>query len=255
MARARRGRSEGSIYFRESDNQWVGSVSLGYGGDGKRKRRTVYGDTKKEVQDKLRDIQSDLGKGMFADAGDLKLGDYLKGWLANTAADRIQATSLVKYEQAIRLHVAPVLGGVLLGKLRVDHIEHLYAQLKRDGASDQARRMAGTVLNQALRHAVKRHLIQFNPVPEVSKPRRPKREMLFLTEPQTKAFLAAAESHRLYALFALALGSGMRQGELLGLQWSEIDFEKRRRVRDPQSVLSQRPARSERAQNENQPAQ
>ncbi len=126
MARARRGRSEGSVFFRETDKQWVGSISLGYDGNGKRKRRTVYGASKKEVQEKMRELQGDLGKGIFADAGVLRLADFLKGWLNNTASDKVQATSLAVYERSIRLHIVPVLGGVLLGKLRVDHVEHLY---------------------------------------------------------------------------------------------------------------------------------
>jgi integrase len=226
MARSRRGRGEGGIYQRKSDGQWVGCVSLGYDGAGKRRRRIVYGDSKKAVREKMNRLQGDLGKGVFADAGSLKLGDFLPNWLSNTASERLQPGSIVRYDQAIRNHLVPIIGHVLLAKLRVDHVEHLYAELKRQGASNQARRMAGTVLNQALRHAVKRHLIAFNPANDVAKPSRSRKEMLFLTEPQMKVLLTESESHRLHALFVLALGSGMRQGELLGLQWSDINFEK-----------------------------
>jgi integrase len=77
-----------------------------------------------------------------------------------------------------------------------------------------------------MRHAVRLKLIAFNPAADVTKARPEDREMLFLTEPQAKLFLDAARGHRFYPLFALAIGSGMRQGELLGLQWSDLDLEK-----------------------------
>ena len=85
--------------------------------------------------------------------------------------------------------------------------------------------MAGTLLSNALRYAVRLKLIAFNHAADVFKARPNEKEMLFLTEPQTKVFLRAAEGRRLYALFALAVGSGMRQGELLGLQWPDVNFE------------------------------
>jgi integrase len=82
------------------------------------------------------------------------------------------------------------------------------------------------VLSQALRHAARVKLIPHNPAADVVKARPVAREMTFMTERQGRTFLDAAKSHRLYALFALAMGSGMRQGELLSLQWTDIDFDK-----------------------------
>src|SRR5438034_1153199 len=79
--RARRGRQEGSIYYRESDQRWVGSISVGYTGEGRRRRRTVYGATKQEVQDKLRELQNDAASGKTADAGKQTVAQYLLVWL------------------------------------------------------------------------------------------------------------------------------------------------------------------------------
>jgi integrase len=86
--------------------------------------------------------------------------------------------------------------------------------------------MAGVLLTGALRHAVQLKLIPFNPAADVVKARPEEKEMPFLSESQAKLFLDTAQGRRLYALFALAVGSGMRQGELLGLQWADIDFDK-----------------------------
>jgi integrase len=223
MARARRGRSEGSIYFRESDNKWVGSVSLGYSGNGKRKRRVVYGDSKKTVLDKMRAIQGET----LADTGKLTTGEYLQRWLKNAARNSLQSSTLERYESIVRVHVEPILGRIQLRKLRPIHIEECYAQLERNGASARTRQLAGAVLTRALQHALKLELATMNPAAGIARATTAHREMLFLTEPQARAFLAAAEPHRLSALFVLAVASGMRQGELLGLAWSDIDFEKR----------------------------
>jgi integrase len=226
MARKRRGRSEGSIFFRESDNQWAGSVSLGYDGAGKRKRRTVYGASKQEVQVKLRELQSNASVGSLSDAGRLTVGDYLQRWLENTAKSKTRATTYARYEQLVRLHIKPILGGLQLSKLSTIHVESLYAEMERNGGTAWTRKMAGMVLTNALRHAVRLKLIPFNPAADVIKARPEEKEMLFLTDAQARLFLAAARAHRLHTLFVLAIGSGMRQGELLGLRWSDIDFEK-----------------------------
>jgi integrase len=226
MARKRRGRSEGSIYFRETDKQWVGSISLGYDGAGSRKRRVVYGGSKQEVQEKLRQLQIKAAAGTLSDAARLTVGDYLQRWLENSAKNKVRATTLERYEALVRLHLKPILGRVQLGKLQAIHVEECYGQMQRDGASAWTCKMAGTLLSNALRQAVRLKLIAFNPAADVVKARPSEKEMLFLNEPQTRIFLGAAKDRRLYALFALAIGTGLRQGELLGLQWSDIDFER-----------------------------
>jgi integrase len=226
MARARRGRTEGSIYFREDDGRWIGSISLGYNGEGKRKRHAVYGATKQEAQDKLRRLQSRALTGRLTDACRVTVGEYLDRWLENTAKNKVRPTTYARYETLARIHLKPILGGVRLEKLAPVHIEECYAEMERKGVSAWNRKMAGTLLGNALRHAVRLKLIPFNPAADIIKARPDEKEMLYFTEPQARLFLESARSYRLYALFALAIGSGMRQGELLGLQWPDIDFEK-----------------------------
>jgi hypothetical protein len=88
-----------------------------------------------------------------------------------------------------------------LSKIGWIDIEDCYAAMERNGASAWTRKMAGTLLGNALRHSVKRKLIAFNPCADVVKVRPEEREMLFFTESQAKAFLAAADGRRLHALF------------------------------------------------------
>lgn len=223
--RKRRGRAEGSIFFREADQQWVGSVSLGYDGNGKRKRRTVYGKTKAEVAEKLRKLQNDAADGTMSDSGKLTVGEFVQRWLDNTARSSVRPTTYARYEQIARLHVKELLGGVRLGQLRAMHVEGFYAAMQSRGVTAWTRRAAGQLLTAVLRHAVRLKLIPFNPAADVAKARPDEKEMHFLTEPQTRQFLRAAKTCRLSAIFAVAIGTGMRQGELLGLRWDDIDFD------------------------------
>src|SRR5262249_6572323 len=152
--RTRRGRTEGSIFYRKADNHWVGSVSLGYDGNGKRKRRFVFGDSKLDVQNKLQRLHLDASAGTLPDTGRLKVGDFLTRWLEATAKPKLRPNTYVRYELLVRKHLKPEIGGVQLAKLRALHVECCYAALQKAGASAWTRKMAGMVLSCALRHAV-----------------------------------------------------------------------------------------------------
>src|SRR4051812_2542693 len=96
-ARKRRGWSEGSVYQR-ADGKWVGGVSLGYNGNGRRKRRFVYGATKKDAQNKLRKLQTSADAGTLPDAGRLTVGEYINRWLQNHARCHVHQTTFQNYE-------------------------------------------------------------------------------------------------------------------------------------------------------------
>jgi integrase len=223
MGRKRRGRGEGSIYQR-ADGLYVSSVSLGYDGTGKRRRKTVYGRTKVEVQEKLRQVQTDAANGRVLDSENITLGTFLGRWLETTAKPKLKPTTVLRYDQLIAGHLIPHLGGVRLGKLSVAHVEHLYAAMAAAGASADARHKAGVVLGTALRHAVRLRLLPANPVPDMPKPKPVRKEIHPFDADLVGRFLAAAKADRLYALYVLALDSGMRQGELFGLQWEDFDW-------------------------------
>lgn len=223
MTRRRRGRGEGAI-FQRADGLWTASLSLGYNHNGKRIRRVVYGESKQEVQEKLRHLQTDASLGRLTDADKPTLSDYLSRWLEGVRAKRATHTYL-PYERHVNKYIVPYLGRIRLSKLVAFHIEQLYASLERDSVSASERRKAGTTLGTALRHVVRLKLIAFNPSADVPKPKAVKREMVVWDERQVGQFLKAAAIDRLSALYLLALDSGMRQGELFGLDWNDLDLE------------------------------
>ena len=171
MSRKRRGRSEGSIYFREADQQWVGSLSLGYDAKGKRKRRTVYGATKQEVQEKLRQLQN----GKLGPAERLAVAHYLQRWL-EAVKPTVEPLTYGPYERHVRLHLTPHIGHIQLTKLRPLDVEGLYVALTKAGVSATMQRKIGTTLAVALGHAVKREAIPSNPTDYVKKPKAEKAE-------------------------------------------------------------------------------
>jgi integrase len=223
MARKRRGRGEGGV-FQRSDGLWVGVVSLGFSGDGKRRRKTVYGRTKAEAQDKLRQAQTDAASGRPLDTDTLTLGEFLARWLDGTVRPRLNPTTVHRYEQLIRLHIIPHVGAVRVAKFAAAHVEQLYASMAAAGASADTRHKAGVLLGTALRRAARLRLLATNPVRDVDKPRPVRKEIRPLDADQAGQLVAAARPDRLYSLYALALDSGMRQGELFALQWEDIDW-------------------------------
>ncbi len=222
MSRQRRGRTEGSIYQR-ADGYWAASVSDGYYPTGRRRRRTIYGKNKQEVRARLRTAQDEVGRGIIGDAAKTTVGTFLGRWL-DTVKSKVQPNTWVSYDRHVRVHVKPRLGHILLTKLEPAHVEQLYADLERDGVSAAMRRKIGTTLGTALRQAIRTKLLRYNPAVDIAKPRASKPEFHVFSPEQVDVFLTAAQDDRLYAMFVLALDSGMRQGELLALHWPDVDF-------------------------------
>jgi integrase len=225
MARKRRGRGEGAIYQR-ADGLWTASINLGIDGNGKRRRRTVYGRTKQEAQQKLRELQN------LADAGHAiepterqTLGRFLTRWLEDAVRISRSPNTYESYECVVRCHINRLLGGASLAKLTPAQVQGMYAQMEREGAKARTRELAHAVLRRAMVQAVKWGLRLSNPCDGVERPRVAKREMRTLTPEQTATLLETARDHRLSALFVLAVATGMRQGELFGLSWGDIDLD------------------------------
>lgn len=222
MPRKRRGRGEGSISQR-ADGVWEAKVSLGYDAEGKRRRVTVYGGTKKEVQEKLRDKQTELGKGVDVAAGRITLAQWLTRWLA-MVEPTVEPNTYGPYERHVRLHIVPVLGNVLLCRMKRGDVVNFYPELGRRGVSATMQRKVGTTLTIALNKAVDLDLLPSNPATKVDKPKAKKPDIRPFDPDQAAAFLLAARGDRLFAFYRTALDSGARPGELFALTWPDVDF-------------------------------
>jgi integrase len=222
MVRKRRGRSEGSIFERD-DGRWSAEVSLGYDGNGKRKRKTVYGRTKGEVLEKLDRLKSEARVGQLPEAATMTVGQLLDQWLAAKRTKDAPHT-FEERERSVNVHLRQRVGGLKLAKVNALHVEGLYAELHRAEVGPGAIENAAKALNGALNHAVRMRLIPANPAKAVERPKSPQREMLCLDDGQVRAVLAVGRGAVAFPLIATALGTGCRQGELLALTWDDIDL-------------------------------
>jgi integrase len=184
----------------------------------------VYGETKQEVQAKLDAIRADVRAGTHPDAGNLSVGQLLEQWLKSSQAKTSTRTHEER-ERVVRLHLKPRVGRLKLAKLTALHVEGLYADLHADKVGPFAVRTAADLLAIALNHAVRLQLMPSSPAARVPKPRLPKPEKCFLTDAQVKALVSAAAGAACRPLLVLALATGCRQGEILGLSWDDVDLD------------------------------
>lgn len=223
--RSRRGRSEGSIH-RRKDGLWCGVVSLGVHA-GKRIRRTVYGHTKAEAAEKLRELQSSVDAGRLPDAKSMTLETWLERWL-KLIETSVEPGTHEPYRICVRKHIAPRIGGIRIQRIRPVDVESFFAQLLRDGASASLVRKVGTTLSIAMNHAVRSQLIPNNPTQGVRRPKVKRAKIAVLDSAQVAALVRACDGARLGALWLLLLDSGMRPGEALALHWPDLDFAAKR---------------------------
>jgi integrase len=194
-----------------------------YTADG-RKRKTLYGKTRQEVATKLAKALSDRESGLNFDAEGLKLGEYLSRWLEDSVKDTVRNTTYARYEQISRTHIVPMLGSVKLKTLSPTHVRSLYKE-KLSSLSPRTVQYIHVTLHKALKQAVNDGLIPRNATEAVKPPQVRRKEIRPLTPEQVKVLLDAASGDRLEALYTLAVHTGLRQGEILGLKWEDVDLE------------------------------
>jgi integrase len=219
----RRGHGEGSIHQR-SDGRWAAVLDLGWEG-GKRRRKYVYGKTRREVQQKLAQVQHTHQQGLPLPTERQTVGHFLERWLRDVARMTVRPSTFVRYTELLTLHAIPVIGKRALAKLSPQDLQALYGQKLQEGLSPQTVVHIHRVLHRALRDAVRWNLAARNVCDLVDPPAVTRAEVRPLNLDQTVALLDAIEQDPLEALYVLAITSGMRQGELLALRWSDLDFE------------------------------
>ncbi len=215
----KRGNNEGTIHRRKSGS-WRAQVTL----DGHRLGFTA--DTRKECQDWIRETLGKIDDGLTFANTKLFAKDFLNDWLTSKKAS-IRPTTYTHYELLIRKHAVPHIGNIKLKDLRPQHIQRLYNLLPAKGVGIPTIEKLHTALHSAFSYAAKTGIITRNPANATIPPSAPPKEMQILTENQVSQMFITAKGHRWEALYYLAVTSGMRQMELLGLKWTDLDWMRR----------------------------
>src|SRR5215212_10030441 len=220
----KRGNGEGSIY-RRRDGRWVGQY-LVHTAKGPQ-YRYLYGKTRAVVAEKLTKAMADRDSGLIFDAGKVTVGNYLDRWLADSVKGTVRTSTYERHEEIVRLHIKPSLGRVGLKKLTPAHVRGLYNEKLDSGLAPATVRKIHSTLHKALSQAVSDGIVPRNAA-HMKAPRPTPEEMRPLSEGEARAFLDAAtqSGERFAALYVLAITTGLRRGELLGLRWDDVDLER-----------------------------
>src|SRR5215218_3152741 len=218
----KRGNNEGSISHRK-DGRWEARYTI-HTVEGP-KRKVLYGKTRAEVAAKLTKAMADRDGGLVFDDENLRVEEYLDRWLRGSVRGNVKPITYESYERIIRVHVVPTLGRVKLDKLNPLHLQSLYRERLDSGLSPRTVQYVHVVMHRALKQAVRWGLVPRNVSEAVDPPRIHRKEMRPLSPEQARTFLEAARQDRLEALYVIALHCGLRQGELFGLRWDDVDLE------------------------------
>lgn len=214
-------------HIRKRGNSWAVVISLGRDpATGKRKQlwRSVRG-TKRDAQALLVQLLHQRDQGIDQPSGRMTVAEYLQQWLSVYAKVNTAPKTYKRYEEIARVHLVPVVGAIPLTKLRPLHIQEVYTRVLQKGLSARTALHCHRVLREALQHALKWQIIPRNPADSVEPPRPHRYEATSLEPDGVKRLFAAADETPYGALIHLALMTGLRQGELLGLRWQHVNLE------------------------------
>lgn len=218
--KGRRANGEGTVYQR-TDGRWAAVIFLGAG-----MRKTYYRHSKAEAFIALQQAQQAKMQGTLISTREEPVETYLLNWLRYQIQPTVRERTYQTYQQTVTHHLLPSLGRIKLQKLTHWHLQRLYHQLRRQQVAPSTIRKIHKVLRHALNDALKlghvtRNVCQFVELPPEEKRQRVTQA---LTVAQARKLLAVAQGDPLEALYVLALTTGMRQGELLALKWSDLDL-------------------------------
>lgn len=218
----KRANSEGTV-FKRPNGRWRAQVTLNG------KRLSFSADSHRECLDWIRKTKDQIDNGLTIKGTEIYLDEYLTEWLKTVKASRARST-YIHYQWMIVKKIIPHIGGIKLSDLKSDRIQRYFEFMLTDqGSSNHQVYCLYKTLRVSMNHAVKMGYIARNPTKGTTPPKPKENEMLFYNEKQVHILLNTAKEidDRLYPLYYMAIHTGMRQAELMGLKWSDVDWEKK----------------------------
>ena len=235
----KRANGEGSIRKKPS-GRWEGRYTQGIDPvTGRAIQKSVSAKTQAECKEKLaKAIRENRGVPLNH-TGDYTVAEWCRLWFETYSKPNIRYNTAKGYEGIIEHHIIPAIGAIKLKQLSSIHIQRMYNDLKENGrmqrgAKQNDKALSNTfvrrihaVLQAALKQAVKERLIPYNPCENCRIPPKDKKEMTILPPEKIGRYLQEAEKYGVLSMFYLELSSGLRRGELLALQWEDLNVKER----------------------------
>ena len=205
---------------------WEGRYTCGFDPKtGKQKQHSISGKTQAEVAQKLREITAEIGQGIFKEACKLTVGEWSIIWDKDYLIS-VKPRTQEAYRSILCTHIRPELGAIKLEVLNAHTIQHFYNGLSQKGLSAKTVKNVHGVLHELLQQAVRIGYLRMNPSDACTLPRVVKKEIKPLGDDAIRQFLEVIQGHRFEILLMVTLFTGLREGEVLGLSWDRVDFDK-----------------------------
>lgn len=217
--------AQGSI--KKENNSWYYVFDYPDSVSGKRKQKKKRGfKTKKDAQAALTKALNQLNEGTYVEPSKMTLNEFLDIWDDNKKRT-VKVSTQLKYYYLLKNHIRPFVGNIPIANIKPLHISKLYSTLHENSRNTATLQSVHKILVNIFNEAMKLQVVVHNVVLAVSAPKHKPREMNIWHQEQVQQFLRTTEKTAYELIYVLALNTGMRQGELLGLLWDDIDFEKK----------------------------
>lgn len=222
----KRANGEGHVY-QKKNGDWEAMLTIGFNKKGKQRWKYFTGKTKQEALARMRKYQAEKERGDYIEPTKMTVEAFLDYWYNNHSANKVKDTTRADDESIIRNHLKPYFGKIRLSTLKSHQIQEAYKEMEeKSGLSAKTVRNIHAVFSRALKQACKEGLIFRSPLDSITLPRVSKTPIEILTSEEQKKLEEKCYDHPWGMAIILTLYSGMRLGEVLGLTWADVNFEK-----------------------------
>lgn len=214
----------GDIY-QKKNGRWAFMINAGTGPNGKPQRREITANKKNDLVKKRHNTMREIHTGTYIAGTTPTVATWYEHWLGEIAAPRVRPNVLANYRSFGRQHIIPTIGTRKLDKLTVDDIRYLHTEMRNKGLSSRTVQAVHNTLSKCLKDAVREDKIITNVCDKMDKPRANSREREALSAAEVRALIQVidGETPMWRARWLMALHTGARQGECLGLEWNRVD--------------------------------